>query len=495
MVTRTPPLPDAFQTLRFAGPGYWVFALILAALIGVGAYLVVFDQWVVGLGASAMNNRISWGLEIVNFVFFIGLSAGGIIIAALAHVFGIKEYKPVARVAEVLAIVCLILALFNILISVGRPDRLLNLLLMMQLGSPLVWDVIIIGLYLVMALAMGYLGTRADIVRCMQALPKRRGLYKLLALGQTDLSEKALARDRVILKVLSIIAIPGAVALHSLTAWILGLVKAKPFWNSALMAPLFVASALASGLGLLIATCVLSQRFLRADIQMSTIRSMGRILLFVIPVLGYFLFAELLTVVYPNVPQELGVFHEMFNGRFAPAFWFQLIVGLIVPLLLLLYFVQMPEGAPVRVPTPAGLARVRTWGMGIAGVAAAVAAVSLVSRSPVMLAAGQPVMAILPPAAAVSLLIGAILVLASVWLTPRWGIALAGALVTLGVLGERFNVVVAPFAMPLLPFPPASYTPNVQEVLISLGIFAIGMLAFIVFAKILPLVELEDRPK
>ncbi|MBI4308225.1 MAG: polysulfide reductase NrfD [Chloroflexi bacterium] len=495
MATRATQLPDAFRTLGLTGPGYWVFAILLALIILAGGYMVVFDQWVVGLGATAMNNRVSWGLEIVNFVFFIGLSAGGIIIAALAHVFGIREYKPVARVAEVLAISCLILALFFILVSVGRPDRLLNLLLYMRLGSPLVWDVIIINLYLAMALALGYFGTRADVVRCMKALPQRAGLYKLLALGYTSLSEKALARDRVVLKVLSFIAIPGAVALHSLTAWILGLIKAKPFWNSALMAPLFVASAVVSGLGLLIATAVLSRRFFRADIQMGTIRSMGRVLLYMIPLLGYFLFAELLTVVYPNVPQDMNVFREMFVGRFAPAFWFQLIVGLVVPFLLLLYFLPMPEGAPVRVPLTAGLVRARAWTVGIAGVVAVVTAVSLFSRSPTMMATGQTALPMLPSAAATSLLVGAILMLAAAWLTPMWGIALAGGLVALGVLGERFNVVIAPFTTPLLPYPPTSYAPNWQEIVVTLGIYALGGLAFIIFAKLFPLVDLEDRPK
>ncbi|MBI2165336.1 MAG: polysulfide reductase NrfD, partial [Chloroflexi bacterium] len=251
---RTPlrRVPSSVAGLTTFGPAYLVSAVVLLALVGMGAYLIGFRQWTEGLAVTGMNNRVSWGLEIVNFVYFVGLSAGGIIIAALVHLMGLKEFKPIARFAELLAIACIILALFFILISVGRPDRVYYLFIHANWTSPLVWDVAIINVYLLLAMAMGYFGTRQDIVRCMAAIPGRRGLYKLLALGYTDTSEKALRRDERVLKVLSFIAIPSAVALHSLTAWILGLIKAKALWHSTLLAPLFVTSALVSGLALLI---------------------------------------------------------------------------------------------------------------------------------------------------------------------------------------------------------------------------------------------------
>ncbi|HKZ50994.1 MAG TPA: NrfD/PsrC family molybdoenzyme membrane anchor subunit, partial [Dehalococcoidia bacterium] len=324
--------PNGMQPLLVTRPGYWLVILGLLSLVVWGLWAVA-DQWINGLGVTGMNNRAYWGLEIVNFVFFIGLSAGGIIIAALVHAGGMEKFKPVARIAELLAISCLMLALLFILISIGRPDRLFNLFIYGRItSSPLAWDVAIIFAYLALALALGYFGTRADLVRCMQALPGRRSLYKLLALGYTDLSPKALARDRRVLVVLSWIAIPGAIALHSLTAWILGLVKARPFWHTALIAPLFVTSAMVSGLALLIVTVVLARRFFKLDIKDEVIAGMGRLLFFAVPVLGYLLAAELLTVAYPNEPGRLSVYEDMIWGQYASLFWFDLIAGLLLPL-------------------------------------------------------------------------------------------------------------------------------------------------------------------
>jgi molybdopterin-containing oxidoreductase family membrane subunit len=196
--------------------------------------------------------------------------------------------------------------------------------------------VLIVLAYLALALVLGYFGTRADLVRCMEAMPGRRWLYRLLALGYTDLSPAALERDRKILRALAIVSIPAAVLLHSITAWILGLVKARVTWHTSLLGPLFVVSAVVSGLALVIVSAIVARVLIGLSVKRQTIVDLGKLLAFTIPVLGYFLFAELLTVTFGNAPAEMHVFREMIWGHFAPAFWANLILGLVVPLLLLI---------------------------------------------------------------------------------------------------------------------------------------------------------------
>ena len=216
----------AFDSLRIGW--LWIASVVpFLLLFGWGAYNLIFQQWTHGLEVTGLSVSIYWGFYIVNFVFLIGVSAGGIIVGALAYAAEIERFRPVARLAELMAISCLILATLFIFVSIGAPDRFYFLFLYGRLGSPLIWDVIIILAYLALAMALGYFGTRADLVRCMNAFPKRQWLYRLLALGYTDLSPRAVERDKKILRVLAIISIPAAILLHSITAWILGLVDRK----------------------------------------------------------------------------------------------------------------------------------------------------------------------------------------------------------------------------------------------------------------------------
>ncbi|HXH14020.1 MAG TPA: NrfD/PsrC family molybdoenzyme membrane anchor subunit [Alphaproteobacteria bacterium] len=404
------------QPLLDTGPAYYAVVGVLVALIAWGVY-AYSRQLSEGLGVTGMNTPTYWGIYIVNFVFFVGLSAGGVFVASLVHAFNVQAFKSVARIAELLAISCLILATLFILLDLGKPERFYHLFIYGRLGSPLIWDVIVITVYLLVGLAYGYFGARADLLKCMEVLPRRRWLYRLLALGYTDGSESALRRDRRILRGLAIVALPLAVTLHSVTAWILGLVKARPGWYSPLIAPLFVVSATVSGLALVIVVVVLSKRLLKVAIGARVVPQLGTILAFLIPVLGYFLFAELLTVTFAKEPAELHVFAEMMAGRYAFVFWGNLILGLLVPLGLLVH------------------PRTRT----------------------------------------------------------ETGIAVAAALVVLGVLAERWNIVIPSQFHRDLPYPPGAYVMTWVEYSVVLGVYALGVLVFALLAKLFPLVELEGE--
>lgn len=407
--------PNLLPLVR-APKGYQLLLGLTLLVIAWGVFVYTL-QWRFGLSVTGMSNPATWALYIVNFVFFIGASAGGIIVGALAYALGIERFRPVARIAELGAISCLVLATIFIMLDLGRPERFWHLFRYAQFESPLIWDVIIIGIYLVIAMALGYFATRPDLARCVAAIPKRRGLYRVLALGRTDLSPEGLARERRVLTALAWVSIPAAVLLHSITAWILGLVKAQPGWHSALIAPLFIVSAVVSGLALVILAASFSRVFLGLNIGEEVIQGLGRILFFSIPVLGYFLFAEMLTVTYVRDPAGLHVFRAMMFGPYAALFWFDLVGGLIVPFLLLAF------------------PRTRTMG----------------------------------------------------------GIGFASFLVVLGVLAERWNIVIPPLlGHTNLPYPPASYTPTWPELSLTVATYAVGLLVYLVLAKLLPLVELEE---
>ncbi len=468
--------------------GTYLLALAgFLAVAALGAYHLVFVQWTRGLEMTGLNSSIYWGLYIINFVFLVGVSAGGIIVAALAHILEFKAFRPISRMAEIQAIVWLILATLFIFVSIGSPDRFYYLFLYPHLGSPLIWDVIIIVTYLTLAMAMGYLGTRADLVRCMAVFPQRRWLFRLLALGYTDISPAALARDRRFLKGLSWVAIPTAVLLHSITAWILGLVKARASWHTSLMAPLFVASAVASGVALVAIGVLVARAVWRIEIREEVARGLGKVLAFSIPVLGYFLFAEFLTIAFSGETATHEILMELVWGRFAPFFWVNLIVGLLLPLFLLV----MPPRLSVG------------WAFARAAAATAFGAVMLV----IWPWAARDVQTLLPawfpewggisqPFWILAVLVFLILVLTVV--VPSTSVFVrvgtAAFLVAGGVFLERTNIVVLPQLHRFLVefYGPGRYVPTWPEVAVTIGIYAVGGLAFLVLAKLFPLVELSD---
>ncbi len=458
-----------------------VVVAVLLAMIVAAAIYTYGAQFSRGLGITGLNRPTFWGLYIVNFVFFVGLSAGGIIIASMVHAFGFRQFHSVARIAELMTICCLLMAMCFIFLDLGRPDRLLYIVKYLHPKSPLCWDVTIVNLYLVISLVYGYFGTRVDLARLVHLKPRFAWLYRLLALGYTDLSPKALARDHLILRVLSFVGLVGAVGLHTITAWILGLTKARPGWFGPMIAPLFIVSATVSALALLVFSVVVIRRTLRLPIRDEVIRKLGVMLAISIPVLGYFLFAELLTVFYGGEPSTLRVFRTMMYGYHAPIFWGNLVFGLLFPFLLLSVVLGR---LPLRWLTAIGLVLLPAFA-GVAGIL----------DFPVPFA---PILGVeLPPWAAY----GAIWILGMLLLalcgSPRLGedvrIGLAGFLVVLGVLAERWNIVVPSLiGHSYLPYPPGTYHPTGPEFVLVAGVYAFGLLFFIGCAFLLPLVESDE---
>ncbi|HEY3128355.1 MAG TPA: NrfD/PsrC family molybdoenzyme membrane anchor subunit [Acidobacteriota bacterium] len=304
--------------------------LLLCAVIAAGLIYYI-GQLRTGLAVTGLNSQVTWGIYIVNFIFCVGLSAGGIAVSALVHAFRIERLKPVALIAEILALSFLIMAAVCIVIDMGRPDRAFFILLHANPYSPLVWDVTVINTYLVLCLALLWCSLRSDLLQ----LPRQVQLGGFLRWVAGDPTESAREKNERLLQRLSFISIPVALALHSVTAWILGLAKGQPGWNTAILAPLFIASALVSGIGVVILGAGAARRFFGVSIPGEVVEMLGRYLFFLLPVLIYFLFSEFITISYTGGLSHQRVMQEIIWGRFSRFFWFDIVVGIVIPFLLL----------------------------------------------------------------------------------------------------------------------------------------------------------------
>lgn len=275
--------------------------LLVIVLIGLGTWIF---QTVNGLGSTTgMNNSISWGAYIIMFVFFVGLSAGGLIVAASAEVFDIESFKPIAKPAVLLSTVCICGAAAFVLLDLGSIQNILGMLFHPNFVSPLVWDMCVIATYLTM------------------------NIIELVTLVR-DSSPRTK-------KVVSCITLPVAITVHSVTAWIFGLQIAKAGWYSTIMAPLFVASALDSGLGLLILVLMGMNARGLFKVDDSLFPKLGKLMATCLAVDGYMIFCECLTMAYPGDEAGNLVLNTMLTGATAPFFWFEVICGIILPFILL----------------------------------------------------------------------------------------------------------------------------------------------------------------
>lgn len=281
---------------------YKVLAAILAVVVAVGVGCWVY-QLIFGLTVTGMNNGTSWGLYITNFMFFVGLSAGGLIVASSASVFHITKFKAVALPAIILSTVCICAAGMFVLIDLGGIQRVWRILTGPNPTSPLLWDVCVITCYL--------------IINVFYLVFMTRG-------------------NQHAVSIVSRFALPCAILVHSVTAWIFGLEAAKEGWYTAIMAPIFVASAMDSGLALLLVVLGVLKKAGIYDTSRELMAMLAGLLCTCVAVDAFFIFCEVLTMAYPGAAgaETLAL---LTTGPTAPFFWFEIICGLVIPFCILVF--------------------------------------------------------------------------------------------------------------------------------------------------------------
>lgn len=300
----------------------WLILLGLGLAAGLGAWGYQLSQ---GLAVTNMRNPTMWGLYITLFMYFVGLSAGGLIVASAGRLFGGVRLKPIVRLAVLEATVAVIMAALMLLPDLGRPDRVWHLFRYPHFTSPLIWDITIVTIYLVISLVYVWVYTRADNAR--------RGSRLAFGTGSSPADD---ARDERMKWVLAAVGLPAAILLHSITAWIFGLQIARGFWYTALMAPLFITSALVSGTGLMILLALVVRRVGRISFRDDLIAYLAKLLAVFVAVEAFLVLCEMLTAAYAGAAFEADPISRLLTGHFSPLFWFEIVIGLLVPFALLI---------------------------------------------------------------------------------------------------------------------------------------------------------------
>jgi molybdopterin-containing oxidoreductase family membrane subunit len=265
-----------------------------------------------------------WGLYVALVVYFIGVSFAGITVAAIIRLFHLDRLRPVARMAELLTIVSLVLGAIAILVDLGQPLRgVVNLLLYARPQSPFFGTfTLVLGGYLFASAVYLYLGSRRD-ASLLKTVPGRLApVHRFVAAGYEDTPAER-GRHRRTSFWLALALIPLLVIAHSTLGFVFGLQIGRPGWYSALQAPAFVVLAGVSGIGLLIVLAAIVRRVTAEEVRldMEVFAWLGRLMMVMLIVYLYFMVTELLTASYAGADTETAVTTAILSGPYAWIFW------------------------------------------------------------------------------------------------------------------------------------------------------------------------------
>ncbi len=203
--------------------------------------------------------ELQWSILIVLYPFITGLVAGAFILASLERVFNVDAVKPTYRLALLSALAFLIVAPLPLQLHLGHPERSFEMYLTPHTSSAMAMFGFVYLWYLMAVLVLEiWLDYRREIVlRARSTTGALRLLYRVMALGSDNISERSLAIDDRVGRFITIVGVPSAFLLHGYVGFIFGSIKANPWWSTPLMPIVFLFSAIVSGIALVMLMYIL----------------------------------------------------------------------------------------------------------------------------------------------------------------------------------------------------------------------------------------------
>jgi|GEM_PF-2632199 len=218
-------------------PTYWAWLLFLTALSGVGVAFFIW-QMVTGTEYSGLSRDVAWGFFIANYTFMVGVAASAVMVVIPYYLHNQKEFGKLIALGEFLAVGAILAVLLFITVDIGQPGRMFNILLYPTPNSPFFWNTVLLPGYALLNLVISWFTLDA----AYRGMPMPRWVWWLILLS-----------------------IPWAISIHTMTSFVYSGLVARPFWNSAVLTPRFLASAFASGPALLILLGLAVRRFTKYD--------------------------------------------------------------------------------------------------------------------------------------------------------------------------------------------------------------------------------------
>jgi molybdopterin-containing oxidoreductase family membrane subunit len=245
----------------------WVGFLATLILIGALAYLKQLND---GLIVTAMRDQVSWGFYISNFTYLVGVAAAAVLLVVPAYVYHFKPIKEIVLFGELLAVSAITMCILFVVVDLGRLDRFWHVLPMVGTinfpSSLLAWDIMVLNGYLFINLFISFYV-----------------LYKMAHSREYSIE---------LIKPLSILSIPWAVSIHTVTAFLFNGLSSRVFWNASILAPRFLASAFCSGPAVMMIIFQLIRKYSKIDIDNKAIFKIAELVAYAMGINLFLLAAE-----------------------------------------------------------------------------------------------------------------------------------------------------------------------------------------------------------
>ncbi len=323
-------------------------SLITISFVGMSLSIIgLIFHFIDGLEATNETNEVPFGLWVALYIFFTGLSAGSFIVSTLAYVFKLKRFRPIGRRAVVLAILLLLNAPIYLFLSLGRPERFMNLYLYSNNSSWMSIGAKLLLIYPIVLLVYLWALIRVDIVHMARDKTGPLGtFYRILSLGATEIDEEGAEKAEKLAYWLGIVGIPTALITHGYTGFLFSVIPAHPLWSTPIMSILFITSAMVSGTALLAIFVMLSDWWTKSEETVKTSDYSNLILTFLFLDFAV-LMSELISVYFGNVEGEVEAWEVLWSGNLAFLFWgVELVIGVLIPAIIYL----LPQTKNSRIP-------------------------------------------------------------------------------------------------------------------------------------------------
>ena len=301
---------------------------------------------------------LQWSVLIVLYPFITGLVAGAFILASLERVFHVEAVKPTYRLALLTALSFLIVAPLPLQLHLGHPERSPEMYFtphgtsaMAMFGYVYLWYLMAVLVFEI------WLDYRKDIVLLSQsAKGPVRWIYKLMTLGSSNISPRALHIDEKVGWIVTLIGIPSAFMLHGYVGFIFGSIKANPWWSSPLMPVVFIFSAMVSGIAGVMLIYMATTKLRGQKIDMRCVDTIAMYLFYIFIIDFSLESLDLIHRIYEADESFRSLDFMVHTRLYIPHIVIQIILGTLAPLILLFItqVVKLPEQVRKRMYLTAG---------------------------------------------------------------------------------------------------------------------------------------------
>ena len=265
---------------------YWAWIIFLLAVMGIGSIFYI-SQLVNGLTVTGMSRDVSWGFYIAQFTYMVGVAASAVMLVLPLYLHNAKQFSRMVILGEFMAIAAVIVCLGFIVVDLGQPQRLMNVILHPTPNSILFWDMIVLNGYLLLNIVIGWANLSAENKR----LPHPSWVKPIIY-----------------------VSIVWAVSIHTVTAFLYQGLPGRHYWLTAILAARFLSSAFCSGPAILLILAMIAKKVAKYDPGEKAVQTLATIITYAMLINVFFFLLEVFTAFYSDIPGHTHTLIYLFSG-------------------------------------------------------------------------------------------------------------------------------------------------------------------------------------